>query len=98
MREDVDGQKDPEAPRMDKRRRSHAQEPSARKDKNDGDRAQAEAKRGSDVSASYETWRDSGGRSEEDGVTARQGGTRRTDSGDAGREVFINRTIRVVNG
>jgi hypothetical protein len=27
-------------------------------------------------------------------VTARQGGTRRTDSGDAGREVFISLTER----
>jgi hypothetical protein len=83
---------------VDKGRCPDAQGACAGEDKDNGDCAQTEAKRGSDVSASYETWRDSGGRSEEDGVTARQGGTRRTDSGDAGREVFINRTIRVVNG
>jgi hypothetical protein len=61
---------------VDKGRCPDAQGACAGEDKDNGDCAQTEAKRGSDVSASYETWRDSGGRSEEDGVTARQGGTR----------------------
>jgi hypothetical protein len=66
-----------EAAAVDDGRCPHVEDARAREDENNGDRAQTQAERGSDVSASNETWGDAGGRSrEEDRVRSRRGAIR----------------------
>jgi len=48
---------------MDEGRAAHAKDACAREDKDDCDRAEAQAERGCGVSAGIETGRDAGGRS-----------------------------------
>ena len=64
----------------------------AREDKDNGDRAQAEAERRSDVSASNETWGDAGGRwrREKNGISSRRGGAGECDSCSSSSEKFLS--------
>jgi hypothetical protein len=67
-----DGEEDNAEPAMDEGRAAHAEDARARADEDNGDRAQAQAKRGCGVSAGIKAGRDAGRRSrEERGVIAR---------------------------
>jgi hypothetical protein len=59
-------EKEDEAASVDKGRCPDVKGARARENKDDGDSAETEAKRGSDVSASHETWGDAGRRPEEE--------------------------------
>jgi hypothetical protein len=63
------GEEDNEEPAVDEGRGAHAEDARAREDKDDCDRAEAQAERGCGVSAGIKARRDAGRRSrEEEGV------------------------------
>jgi hypothetical protein len=62
-----DGQEDYAQPSVDKGRAAHAEDARAREDKDDCDRAEAQAERGCGVSAGIKARRDAGWRSREEG-------------------------------
>ncbi len=64
---DRDGEEDDEGSTVDKGRCAHPKDARAREDKDDGDRAQTQAKLGSDLSAGKETRCHTGWRPEEKG-------------------------------
>jgi hypothetical protein len=67
MRGEENGEEDDKAAAVDEGRRADAQDARAGEDKDNGDCAQTEAERGSDLSEGGTTRGDAGGRSKEEG-------------------------------